>query len=137
MILDNFIVRYQNKSIGYPGGMYRGECLSLAKQYIQERHDIAPPPSGVGSAWGYWTNFPDPLGTVFERVEYETGLAPRPGDIVIWRKSGRLLNGHIAIAVTGSPEGFIGFEQNWFRRAAALVWHDYRDVYGWLTPRRD
>ncbi len=112
--------------------MYRGECLSLVKQYIQERYAISPPPSGVGSAWGYWTNFPDPLPSVLAKVEYAPGAYPAAGDIVIWRKTGRMLDGHISIAVTGYQEGFIGFEQNWFTRAAGLVWHNYKDVYGWL-----
>lgn len=135
----DFIRKYQNQAIGYPGGMYRGECLSLVKQYIKERHGIDPPPSGVGSAWGYWDRFPDPLPSVFEKIEYQPEDPPFlwPGDILIWRKTPKLLNGHIAICVDSNwPSGFVSFEQNWFSKRAMLVWHEYTDdLCGWLRAR--
>lgn len=134
--LSDFIAKYQNESIGYPGGMYRGECLSLVKQYILERYGIDPPPSGVGSAWGYWVNFPEPLRSVFRKIEYTPENPPFmwPGDIIIWRKTPKMLNGHIAICFDSNwDNGFISFDQNWFGRAAGLVWHEYSpDIYGWL-----
>lgn len=131
--LSEFISKYQNKVIGYPGGMYRGECLSLVKQYILERYGIDPPPSGVGSAWGYWVNFPEPLPRVFEKFEYPPEFM-WPGDIIIWRKTPKMLDGHIAICVDSNwANGFISFEQNWYSRKAMLVWHEYTpDIYGWL-----
>ena len=134
--LSDFISKYQNRSIGFPGGMYRGECLSLVKQYILERYQIEPPPSGVGSAWGYWTNFPEPLPSVLEKIEYTPGdpISMWPGDIVIWRKTPRMPNGHIAICFDSNwDNGFVSFEQNWFSRKAMLVWHEYTsDILGWL-----
>ena len=138
MNVTEFVKKYQRKIVGYPGGMYRGECLSLVKRFIEEQCGIAPPPSGVGSAWGYWDRFPDPLPDAFDKVTYEPGKMPLPGDIIIWRKTPPMLNGHIAIAVMGHKDGFIAFEQNWFSTRAALVWHDYdASIYGWLAHKEE
>lgn len=130
-----FVDKYQRKTVGYPGGMYYGECLSLVKRYIQELYGIDPPASGVKAAWGYWDLFPEPLPQAFDRVAYELGKMPSPGDIVIWKKTAKIPNGHISIAVSGYPEGFISFEQNWYRKEASLVLHDYANVYGWLVRK--
>ncbi len=130
-----FVAKYENKLLAWPKGMYAGECLSLAKQYIQEMYDIYPPASGTGSAYGYWLNFPDPLGSVLEKVEYAPGLVPNQGDIVIWRPTPAGVYGHIDIFVCGDERRFVGFDQNWGGRKAHLVMHDYQNVVGWLRGK--
>lgn len=132
--LYTFIEKYQNRAVGYLG--YPGECLSSVKWFIKEIFGIDPPPSGVKAAWGYWEKFPEPLPSVLEKIEYTPGEIPQPGDIIVWRKTPRLLNGHIAICVIADTYGFIAFEQNWFSRKGMLVWHNYTtDLYGWLRGK--
>ena len=63
--LQEFLTKYLGQSKGYPDGSYVGECLSIVKLYIKECFGINPPPSGTNSAYGYWSNFPSPLDTVF------------------------------------------------------------------------
>lgn len=60
--LEQFLSDYLGKSKGYPEGSFVGECLSIVKIYIKECFGINPPPSGTNSAYGYWSNFPNPLG---------------------------------------------------------------------------
>jgi len=63
--LEQFLSDYLGKSKGYPDdNSYKGECLSIYKIYIKECFGINPPPSGTNSAYGYWSNFPNPLGEV-------------------------------------------------------------------------
>lgn len=127
-----FIRKYTNAQLSYPKGCYSGECLSLAKVYIEEMYDIKAPVSD-GSAFGYWRNFPDPLGSVFDKILSTPGNDPQLGDIVIWHRTNALPYGHIAIIVACGPLWFVSFDQNWLgHKRAQLVMHDYVDVAGWL-----
>ena len=83
--LEQFLSDYLGKSKGYPDGKYVGECLSIVKIYIKECFGINPPASGTNSAYGYWSNFPNPLGEVFEKVGNTDTLIPEKGWIVIWK----------------------------------------------------
>ena len=133
MTTDEFVSKYNGKTIGYNG--YVGECLSLVKQYIKEVYGIEPPPSGVNSAWGYWTNFPNPLGQVFEKVPNTPNGVPKKGDIIIWNSAVGGGYGHIAIFIEGNASSFKSFDQNWGGRQAHIQGHYYNNVLGWLTPR--
>jgi len=135
MNLQGFISKYQGKTKGYPtDNDYQGECLSIVKLYIKEVFNINPPPSGSNSAYGYWSNFPSPLNTVFKKVAYSPGLIPQPGDIPIWNTKVGNGYGHIDVVVDAGRNNFTGFDQNWGGRHAHLVTHDYSNIVGWLTP---
>lgn len=138
MTLNEFVAKYEGKTKGYPDDtQYLGECLSLAKLYIKEVFGITPPPSGSNSAYGYWSNFPHPLGTVFIKVADRSGIVPLPGDIVIWSKNVAGGYGHIDICLSASLDSqyFQGFDQNWGAKAAHKVNHNYNNVVGWLHPK--
>jgi hypothetical protein len=130
MTIDEFIKKYQGQAIGYNG--YVGECLSLVKQYIKEVFGIEPPPSGTNSAYGYWSNFPNPLPTIFDKVN--TGI-PQKGDIVIWKPTAGNPYGHIAIFVEGDDKSFRSFDQNYGGKQAHIQNHSYASVVGWLHPK--
>lgn len=133
-MLDNFIKKYEGKKIGYPKGHFVGECLSLVKWYIKECFNINPPPSGSNSAFGYWSNFPDPLGSVFKRVTRNDVSLPNRGDIIIWSTDVGNGFGHISIYLEGSLGSFRSFDQNWSGRQAHIQGHYWSNVVGWLTP---
>lgn len=137
MIIQQFIDKYIGKTKGYPTDAdYNGECLSLVKLYIKEIHGINPPPSGTNSAYGYWTNFPNPLGTVFTKVEYKDGVIAKKGWIAIWKPTIGNKYGHIDIVVKdGDQDFFSGFDQNWNGRQAHLVSHNYENIEGFLAPK--
>jgi hypothetical protein len=136
MTLQEFIDKYKGKSKGYPtDSSFKGECLSLAKWYMKELYGFNPPPSGTNSAYGYWSNFPAPLGDYFEKVANTPTGVPKPGDIVIWDTDAGDGFGHIAIFVEGNDKVFTSFDQNWNGREAHLQTHDYRNVVGWLHPK--
>ena len=130
MTLDEFIKKYQGQAIGYNG--YVGECLSLVKQYIKEVFGIEPPPSGTNSAYGYWSNFPNPLPTIFDKVD--SGI-PQKGDIVIWKPTAGNPYGHIAIFIEGDDKSVRSFDQNWGGKQAHIQNHSYASVVGWLHPK--
>ncbi|MBU1092532.1 hypothetical protein KJ836_02605 [Patescibacteria group bacterium] len=133
MTLSEFIEKYNGKEKGYPTDtQYKGECLSIVKLYIKECLGISPPPSGTNSAYGYWSNFPNPLGGVFEKVESTPTNFPSPGDVMIWKPWTGNTYGHIEIALSGNKDKFISFGQNWGGRQAHTTEHNYTNVIGWL-----
>jgi len=137
MTIDQFYKIINGQTKGYPNdSSYLGECLSLVKLYIKLVCGIEPPSSGINAAYGYWTNFPNPLPSKFTKVAYKPGRKPLKGDIVIWgTKIGK--SGHIAIAYMGlTTTNFTSFDQNWGGKQAHLVKHDYNGVLGWLTPKK-
>jgi hypothetical protein len=137
--VDAFISKYIDKSVGYPtNNEYRGECLSVVKWYMKELWGFNPPSSGVNSAYGYWTNFPAPLGNYFDKIPNTPTGVPQKGDVVIWK--GALVGsdgaGHIAIATgKGDTNSFEAFGQNWGGKNAHHVTYKYTNVYGWLRPK--
>jgi len=134
--VDDFMSKYQGQTKGYPNdASYGGECLSIVKLYIREVFGIDAPPSGSNSAYGYWSNFPNPLSTIFEKVQNTPTGVPEKGDIPIWNTSTGGGYGHIDIFITGDVNAFTGFDQNWGGRQAHLQPHDYSNVVGWLRPR--
>ena len=136
MTTKEFISNYQGKTKGYPDGQFVGECLSLVKLYIKECYEISPPPSGTNSAYGYWSNFPNPLGTKFKKVESTPTNFPLFGDIVIWKPWTGNTYGHIDICIdeNATKDKFDGLDQNWGTKIATKITHNYDNVIGWLTP---
>lgn len=135
MTLNQFISKYSGQTKGYPtDNDYLGECLSIVKLYIKEVFGISPPPSGSNSAYGYWTNFPNPLGQVFEKVANTPSGIPQKGDIIIWG-TGAGNYGHIAIFIDGTTGSFRSFDQNWGGKQAHIQGHYYTNVVGWLHPK--
>jgi hypothetical protein len=136
MTPKEFIAEYKGKTVGYPGGSYIGQCLSLTKWYIKDCFNIAPPASGSNSAFGYWSNFPSPLGTKFKKVEYTTGMTIPEWCIPIWNTNVGNGYGHIAVRTDkkSTTSNFESLDQNWNTKVATLVNHTYKDLRGWLAP---
>lgn len=136
MTLDQFIAKYLGKTKGYPDDTrYLGQCLSIVKLYIKECFGINPPPSGTNSAYGYWSNFPNPLGTVFVKVEKTADLVPEYGWIVIWRPWDGNSFGHIAIVDKGCTKTILkNLAQNWTSKVFQRESQDYKNVIGFLRP---
>lgn len=137
MNYDEFVAEHDDKVWGYPTGSYVGECLSLVKLYIQEVFGIDPPASGTGTAYGYWSNFPDPLGEVFEKINNCPTCVPVKGDIVLWKPWVGNAAGHIAIFDRGDANSFVSFDANYGGKQAHFQNHNYDNVIGWLHPKGD
>lgn len=136
--VDDFINKYINQTVGYPTGQYVGECLSSTKVFMKETFGFNPPSSGVNSAYGYWTNFPAPLGDYFEKIANTPTGVPQKGDTVIWKGALAGSNGfgHIALATgKGDTNSFEAFGQNWGGKHGHHVTYKYTNVYGWLRPK--
>jgi len=135
LTLNEFIKKYLGKTLGYPEGSFQGECLSLAKWYIKECFGFNPPPSGSNSAYGYWSNFPSPLGQFFTKVENTPTGIPKRGDIILWEPTPSNSYGHIAIFLEGTDKSFKSLDQNWGGKETHEQGHYYTNVKGWLTPK--
>jgi len=136
--VDSFVAKYNGKTKGYPtDSQFSGECLSIVKLYIKEIFGISPPPSGTNSAYGYWTNFPNPLGEVFEKVSYTKEAVITKGSIPIWKPTSSNSYGHIEIAIDENPtvNDFLSFGQNWGGRHSHIQRHKYTGIIGWLKPK--
>lgn len=134
MTVDEFVSKYLNLEVGFPKEQYKGECLSLVKRYIQERFGIYPPASGCNAARCYWSNFPDPLGSVFKKVPNTWSLLPKKGWIPVWDSNAGGGYGHISVWLEGGLSTFVSFDQNWGGRHAHKVTHNYNNISGFLAP---
>lgn len=134
---DSFVSKYLGQSKGYPDdSLYKGECLSICKLFIKEVFGISPPPSGTNSAYGYWSNFPNPLGEVFEKVLNTDDLIPQKGWIAIWQPWSSNPYGHISIVADGSTTGTLkNWAQNWTSRTFQLESNRYTNIIGFLKPK--
>ncbi len=134
--LEQFLSDYLGKSKGYPDGKYVGECLSIVKIYIKECFGINPPASGSGSAYGYWSKFPNPLGEVFEKVLNTDDLIPQKGWIGIMEPWDGNPYGHIFIVADDSTKYLCkNWAQNWTSRTFQLESNRYTNVIGFLKPK--
>ena len=134
--LEQFLSDYLGKSKGYPDGKFVGECLSICKIYIKECFGINPPASGTNSAYGYWSNFPTPLGEVFEKIDNTDDLIPEKGWIVIWKPWSTNQWGHIAIVADGCTKSILkNWAQNWTSKTFQLESNKYTNVIGFLKPK--
>lgn len=134
---EQFKIDYLGKTKGYPDdAQYLGECLSIVKLYIKECFGINPPPSGTNSAYGYWTNFPSPLGTVFEKITNTPTAIITKGCIPIWKPTATNSYGHIEICDDdkATTDNFVSVGQNWGGRVFHRQTHNYVGVVGWLKP---
>lgn len=136
MTLDQFLTKYLGQTKGYPtDSSYRGECLSIVKLYIKECFGISPPASGTNSAYGYWSNFPHPLGTVFKKVPNTPELVPKKGWIVVWKPWDTNEYGHIAIVDKGCTKTVLkNIAQNWTSKVFQRESQNYNNVKGYLVP---
>lgn len=137
MTLQQFLDTFLGGSWGYPDvNHFKGECLSICKIYIKECFGIEPPASGSGSAYGYWSNFPNPLGEKFEKVLNTDDLIPEKGWIAIWKPWASNPYGHIAIVADGCTTGTLkNYAQNWTSRTFQLESNRYTNVIGFLKPK--
>jgi len=136
--LDEFIEKYKGKSVGYPNDNYfKGECLSLVKWYIKEVFGIDPPASGCNGARCYWSIFPSPLDSIFEKVPNTPNLVPKKGWVAVWDGSVGGGAGHIGIVADdkATKSTFNSFDSNWGSKTAQIVTHNYNNVYGFLVPK--
>jgi len=136
--LDEFIQKYKGKSVGYPNDNYfKGECLSLTKWYIKEVFGIDPPASGCNGARCYWSIFPSPLDSIFEKVPNRPDLVPKKGWVAVWDGSVGGGAGHIGIVADdkATKSTFNSFDSNWGSKTAQIVTHNYNNVYGFLVPK--
>ena len=136
--LDEFIDKYKGKSVGYPNDNYfKGECLSLVKWYIKEVFGIDPPASGCNGARCYWSIFPSPLDSIFEKVPNRPDLVPKKGWVAVWDGNVGGGAGHIGIVADdkATKSTFNSFDSNWGSKTAQIVTHNYNNVYGFLVPK--
>ena len=135
--LEQFLSDYLGQSKGYPDdNSFKGECLSICKIYIKECFGINPPASGTNSAYGYWSNFPNPLGEVFEKVLNTDDLIPQKGWIGIMKPCDSNPYGHIFIVADGSTKSICkNWAQNWTSRTFRLESNRYTNIIGFLKPK--
>lgn len=137
-MIKDFLNKYLGSSKGYPDdNHYKGQCLSIVKLYIKEVLGLAnPPPSGTNSAYGYWSNFPDPLGTISEKVDNTPSLIPEEGWIVVWKPWSGNQYGHIAIVGEGCTTKVLNnYAQNWTSKVFQKESQNYNNVVGFLKPK--
>ena len=137
MTLNDFVNKYKDKRIPDHMGSYLGECLSLVKVFLKETYGFNPPASGCGSAYCYWTNFPNPLGDYFVKVNNTKSWIPKPGTIIVWNTNyGKY--GHIAICISATADTVTCFSQNDPLGSPCIIkTYNYSNIYGGLEPKEN
>lgn len=132
MKLTEFIAKYNGKGIDYDNA-YGTQCVDLFNQYLVDVFGITQPIQlfPVASAFQLWEKASKT--DLFEKIPNDPYAIPRPGDIIVWKKTPNLPHGHVAIFVSGDVMKFESFDQNWpLGSVCGIVKHNYNDVVGWL-----
>lgn len=124
MNLTEFINKYTGVGIDWDGH-YGFQCVDLYRQYLWDVYGIKNAPLVVG-AKDIWDKSPEG----FERIPYQSGAYPQPGDIMIWNAKMGSGYGHVGVVHSGNADGFICFEQNPWK--PKLVNRSYSNIIGWL-----
>lgn len=132
MTLQQFINKYSWKRVD-DDGIYFGQCVDLAKKYYREVLGVAPI---RGNGGDYFANSPV---TKFWKIYNTVRGVPRPGDVMVWKKTRLMPYGHVAIVVSANGLWFTSFDQNWPGGSACkLVKHSYVGNYpvlGWVRRK--
>jgi len=135
MTFDEFVKKYNGKTIDYDGGC-GVQCVDLAKLYMDKVLGIKI--GAIGNAHAYYDNF-DKVSTLnknFTRIKNTASFVPKKGDIAVWSKS---MNGygHIAICTgEGDTKHFYTYDQNWNGKSMKKVKHTYNYFNGVLRPKK-
>lgn len=109
MTLNEFLNKYKvGKSYAY-NGTYKGECVSLVKNYIKEVLGVTP--QSIGNAKDYWSKRNGAyLKGIFTPIANTPSFVPQRGDVFV-RTSGTY--GHIGIVLEATKDYFYTVEQNY------------------------
>lgn len=133
MTLQEFIDKYNGKFVEYHsyGTGAKNQCVDLANQYITE---VLKLPAIIGTNA---QDFPNKINSNdYEYIKNTPTGVPNAGDLVIFKSSDNV--GHISIFVEGNANLFTSFDQNYPTGSPCkLVSHNYRNVLGWLHPKKE
>jgi hypothetical protein len=133
MTLSEFVKKYENRFIEYHsyGTGAQFQCVDCVNQYITEVLGLQAiigtnaqdfPSKASPADYDYILN--TPLGV------------PEAGDIMIFKSADNV--GHISIFVEGNTNLFTSFDQNYPTGSPCKkVNHNYRNVLGWLHPKKE
>lgn len=133
--LSSFVLQWNSHLVDTQPkpGIY--ECVDLANQYCDQ---VLGPGHRIPCA-DACQMLANANPTQYTAVHYAPGLAPSPGDLVVWGSNlpGSGGAGHVDVCLSATTTSFTGFDQNWGPNNASPcqpVQHDYSHVLGWLHP---
>lgn len=132
MTLQSFIKKYDGATVDYDGS-FPGQCVDLYRFYLRDVLDVPQTPqvSGARLIWNTYSK------DYFERIPNTFFAIPKEGDIIIWDAFPGNPYGHVGMCVSGRFLSFTSFDSNWSTpRKARIEQHDYKNVIGWLRPKR-
>ena len=132
MNFDDFIEKYNGKFVEYHsyGTGALNQCTDLVNQFIVEV-------LGLKAIIG--TNaqdFPSKASSDYDWIINTPLGLPKKGDIVIFKSSDGV--GHISVFISGNILYFTSFDENFPTGSPCKkVSHNYRNVLGWLRPKKE
>lgn len=131
MTLNQFIKKYLGKRVEADGA-YPYQCVDLLKKYYPE---VLGVPAIRGNGGDYFAN----SSSKFLKIYNTLRAVPKPGDIMVWKKTRRLPYGHVGIVVSANVWSFTSLDQNWpVGSPVRLVKHSYIGLYpvlGWVRKK--
>ena len=141
---NDFIWKWNMKYVDYDK-KFGFQCTDLMRQYCKDVFGVdgykAIP--STGAAKNIFYNFKN--NQYFKKVLNSPSNIPKKGDIIFWKFYPIITgwNGHVAIFDHGDLYTIIAFGQNYptgqpckfIKYGSSKLFHGYRGVLGWLTPR--
>lgn len=103
--LKTFMEKYEGKLVTDQFGLYKGECVSLVKQWL--RWNKWPMLWGNAIMWQYRGD-----GKNYRFYKNTKTFVPNPGDMAIFEIKNSVY-GHIGIVISGTTKSMKVFNQNW------------------------
>lgn len=132
MTLDQFIKKHTGKFVEYHSfdPAAKNQCVDLANQYIVDVLGLTPI-IGTNAQ-----DFPKKADKEFNYILNTPTGVPNKGDLMIFKSADGV--GHISIFLQGSTSLFTSFDQNYPTGSPCkTVQHYYRNVLGWLQPKKE
>lgn len=133
MTLNDFIKKYEGKRVEFhsfsSGALY--QCVDLSNAYIVEVLGLTPI-IGTNAQ-----DFPKKAGNQWNYIENSLSVFPEPGNLMIFKSADGV--GHISVYINYLNSNlFTSFDQNYPTGSPCkLVNHTYKNVLGWLQPKKE
>ena len=134
MTLEEFVKKYKDQKVDYDHA-YGAQCVDLFRQYAKEGLGIPEHTGSCATSGGAKDLFLDYDKMPIEKKYFtrSKGKSYLPGDVLIWDRTEKNQDGHVAIFLAYLGNGLLVFEQNGITQAGAEIQIRTRDnMLGYL-----
>jgi len=142
MTLKQIAEQWLDKTVPYPvpdPDKLQGQCVQFIRWLLLEYYKMPLWEKRLRAA-ELWTLYEvDPkMNQNFIKIPNTPEFVPQDGDICVWNTTKGGGYGHIAVVYSDQQNVHMMtcLEQNWIPLKVSIQEHDYKDVLGFLRPKR-